>query len=158
MNSIFNEDFLEYLELLHKYSVRYILVGGLAVNIYGYRRSTGDMAIWIEPTIDNHSKLIQVHVDFKMQMGAMGELDNFLNTSEFDVFQFGGGFVKIDVMTACKGLDFNEAYNQANLVTIENVNIRVLHLNQLIEAKLASARFKDLDDVENLKQIHSSGS
>jgi len=57
MPDIFNQDFLEYIELLNKHNVEYVLVGGIAVNIYGYRRSTGDMDLFVNPTKENHLKL-----------------------------------------------------------------------------------------------------
>ncbi len=44
---IFNEDFQDFIELLNKYDVEYMLVGGYAVIIRGYSRSTGDMDIWV---------------------------------------------------------------------------------------------------------------
>ena len=42
-NNISNVDFLEFLQLLEKYKINYILVGGYAVVLHGYVRSTGDI-------------------------------------------------------------------------------------------------------------------
>ena len=42
-NNIFNIDFLDFLELLEKHNVDFLLVGGYAVILHGYVRSTGDM-------------------------------------------------------------------------------------------------------------------
>ena len=39
-------DFKEFIQLLNKNEVEYLLVGGYAVVIYGYVRATGDMDIW----------------------------------------------------------------------------------------------------------------
>jgi len=50
MADIFNNDFLEYIDLLNKHNVEYLLVGGMAVNLHGYRRATGDMDIFVNPT------------------------------------------------------------------------------------------------------------
>ena len=41
MPNLFNIDFLEFLELLSKHQVDYILVGGYAVILHGYGRSRG---------------------------------------------------------------------------------------------------------------------
>lgn len=54
MSHIFNEDFKDFLSMLNKHSVRYILVGGFAVILHGYSRTTGDMDIWVERTKDNY--------------------------------------------------------------------------------------------------------
>ena len=72
MLNIFNADFKEYIETLNKYQVKYMLVGGLAVNIYGYRRSTGDMDIFVKADSENHIKLRRVHAEFGMQYGRNG--------------------------------------------------------------------------------------
>ena len=48
MANIFNEDFRDFLLMLNKHEVKYILVGGFAVILHGYSRTTGDMDIWVE--------------------------------------------------------------------------------------------------------------
>ena len=40
-------DFKEFLRLLDKHDVEYLLIGGYAVGYYGYPRSTNDMDIWV---------------------------------------------------------------------------------------------------------------
>ena len=50
MPNLFNYDFLEFLELLEKYKVEFLLVGGYAVILHGYVRSTGDLDLWINKT------------------------------------------------------------------------------------------------------------
>jgi hypothetical protein len=39
-----------------KHKVKYITIGGFAVNIYGYNRNTGDLDILIEDSIENRKK------------------------------------------------------------------------------------------------------
>lgn len=48
---ILNEIFSDFLKLLVKHNVKYVLVGGWAVIFEGYSRTTGDMDILIEPTV-----------------------------------------------------------------------------------------------------------
>ena len=55
-------------------------------------------------------------------------------------------------MTGCKGLVFEETFHTAQWITFENLPVRVISLDQLIEAKKASGRYKDLDDTEKLSQ------
>ena len=45
---IFNPDFREFIELLNKHNVRYLLIGGYAVAIHGHPRYTKDLDIWIQ--------------------------------------------------------------------------------------------------------------
>jgi len=38
-----NENFIDFIKLLNKHEVKYVLVGGWAVIFEGYSRTTGDM-------------------------------------------------------------------------------------------------------------------
>jgi len=155
-NNIFNRDFVEYIELLNKYDVEYMLVGGMAVNVYGYRRTTGDMDLFVNPTEENHSKLKKVHIDFGMHMGEMAFVNNFLDTKKYDVYTFGASPVQIDLMTACKGVDFDDAYKNIIKAKIDDaIEVKVIQFNQLIESKKASARTRDKADIEELIKIKS---
>ncbi len=149
---MFDDDFLEYIIHLNNHEVEYVLIGGLAVNIHGFKRSTGTMDVFVNITKENHEKLKRVHVDFRMPMGKMISFENFQNSKDYDVFRFGGGIYHIDVLTVCKGLDFEETYRASIESVFEGIKIRVVHLNQLIQAKEASGRYKDLEDVKQLKK------
>lgn len=154
INNIFNDDFIDYIKLLNRHEVEYMLVGGMAVNFYGYRRSTGDMDLFVNPTEENHIKLRRVHAEFGMHMGEMEILSNFLDTSKFDVYTFGVSPVQIDIMTKCKGIDFNEAYKSVVAIKIDtDFEIKLIHYEQLIAAKQASGRTRDKADIEQLEQV-----
>ena len=150
MGNIFNEDFTDFLNALNNNRVDYILVGGYSVIIHGYNRTTGDMDIWVRKTLDNYTKLVAAFQEFKMPVFDMSEI-NFLNNQEMDVFSFGRPPVSIDIMTAVKGVDFEESFSQAILAEVDEITVRVIHMNQLVQAKKAASRFKDLDDLDNLK-------
>ena len=150
MGNIFNEDFTDFLNEINNNRVDYILVGGYSVIIHGYNRTTGDMDIWVRKTLDNYTKLVAAFQEFKMPVFDMSEI-NFLNNQEMDVFSFGRPPVSIDIMTAVKGVDFEESFSQAILAEVDEITVRVIHMNQLVQAKKAASRFKDLDDLDNLK-------
>jgi len=42
------KDFLDFIRLCNQYSVKYLVIGGYAVSIHGYPRSTKDMDVCIE--------------------------------------------------------------------------------------------------------------
>ena len=46
-------NFKEFLESLNSERVKYLLVGGFAVNHYGYIRSTKDLDVWISVDASN---------------------------------------------------------------------------------------------------------
>ena len=57
-------DFKEFLKSLDARSARYLLIGGYAVNAYGYVRNTLDMDIWIASDPDNLRRVLQAIRDF----------------------------------------------------------------------------------------------
>jgi hypothetical protein len=149
MANLFNDDFREFIEALNKESVEYILVGGYAVILHGYRRVTGDMDIWVKRTKENYLKLTNAFTKFRLPVFDMTE-EKFLDAETTDVFTFGRPPTSIDIITKLKGVEFDEAFSQAAQYDEEGIFIRFIHLNNLIEAKKAAGRHKDLDDIEKL--------
>jgi hypothetical protein len=149
MSNIFNEDFRDFLNALNDAEVKYILVGGFSVILHGYSRTTGDMDIWVERTHENYQKIKLAFFHFGMPVFDMTE-DNFLHHKIWDVFTFGVPPSAIDLMLKVKGLDFTTTYGNATIFVEDELEIRVIHKDDLIKAKKASARPKDLDDLENL--------
>ncbi len=149
MSNLFNQDFQDFIEALNKANVEYILVGGYSVIIHGYSRNTGDMDIWVNKTEDNYKKILVAFKLFQMPLFDM-TLDKFLAT-DTDVFRFGLPPSRIDLMTSVLGLSFNEAYKKSSIYKEEGFDVRVIHINDLKTAKQASARPRDINDLENLK-------
>lgn len=149
MANIFNDDFRDFIQALNKNAVEYILVGGYAVILHGYRRATGDMDIWVNRTKENYSRLTNAFDEFGLPVFDMTE-KKFLDADTADVFSFGRPPVSIDIITKLKGVEFDDASSQAMQFDENGLVIRFIHLNNLIEAKKAAGRHKDLDDIEKL--------
>ncbi len=147
-NNIFNTDFFEFLMLLEKNEVRYMLVGGYAVILHGYVRSTGDIDLWVEKTETNFEKLKQVYNKFGAPIFPKSE---FLQ-DKFDVWSIGNSPSKIEILTNVDGLVFEESYYKKVYIEVENVTIPYIDFEDLIKNKLASGRHKDLADIEQLKK------
>lgn len=149
MGNIFKEDFRDFINCLNDYDVKYILVGGYSVILHGYTRTTGDMDIWVKRTLLNYNRIKMAFLHFGMPVFDMTE-DAFLNNNELDVFTFGRAPTLIDMMVAVKGMDFDECYNNSVFFEEDGLQVRTIHLTNLIAAKKASGRAKDINDLENL--------
>ncbi len=149
MGNIFNKDFRDFITELNIAEVKYILIGGFAVILHGYSRTTGDMDIWVDRTAENYILLKNAFLKFGMPVFDMTE-SNFLNHSNWDVFTFGVPPVAIDIMINVRGLDFDICYKRSVLFEEDGLFIRTIHYKNLVEAKIASARPKDLNDLQNL--------
>lgn len=151
MADIFQEDFRDFLKSLSDHKVKYILVGGMAVILHGHARVTGDMDIWVECKLENYERLVKAFHQFGMPIFDM-TAERFLNNKEQDVFSFGRNPVGIDIMTAVKGLDFDDTYQLSTIYEDDGLPIRMIHINHLIQAKRAAGRLKDLDDINQLQK------
>lgn len=148
MANLFNQDFQDFIEALNETGVEYILVGGYAVILHGYIRSTADMDVWVNKTGNNYSKLKKAFHLFGAPIFSQQE---FLG-DEFDVWGIGIEPNRIEVLNNVKGVEFSEAFPFCKTFTQNNVAVNYIHLTHLIQAKEAAGRFKDKDDIEQLKR------
>lgn len=79
--NIFHDEHLELLKVLLKHEVNFLLVGGVAVNFYGYSRPTGDLDVWLEPTNTNKTKLI----NSLKEIGILAEDIELINQRDFTI-------------------------------------------------------------------------
>lgn len=149
---ILNEIFSDFLKLLVKHNVKYVLVGGWAVIFEGYSRTTGDMDILIEPTEENAIKILSVLKDFFGSTIGFSK-DDFSKVD--NVIMMGMEPHRIDILTSISGVSFQEAFSNSKLYIDEDLEIRCIHINELIRNKEASGRLKDLADANYLKRIRS---
>jgi hypothetical protein len=134
--------------------VKYLTIGGFAVNIYGYGRNTGDIDIYIEDSLDNRKNLREA-----LKQLGIGDFEN-INTMQFipgwtDItLNFN---LRLDIMTSVKGLEnssFEQLLAQAYIVEINETPVYFLDYNNLIKAKKAANRPKDILDIEELEKIN----
>jgi len=68
MDTVFNDNFREFIQALNDHKVEYLLVGGYAVILHGYRRVTGDMDIWVNRIREKYSKLFKAFSQFGLSV------------------------------------------------------------------------------------------
>jgi hypothetical protein len=61
---IFEQDFIDFIELLNQHQVAYMVVGAHALAFHGRPRHTGDLDICIKPSKENAAKMVVVLNDF----------------------------------------------------------------------------------------------
>lgn len=152
MGNIFYEDFRDFIKALSQNDVEYMLVGGYSVILHGHPRTTGDMDIWVNRTQSNYKKLRKAFETFGMDVFDMTE-ENFLHHTNWDVFSFGRPPVSIDIMIKVKGLKFDDAFKNSNMFSEDGLKVRVIDYKDLVKAKKASNRPKDIDDLNNLSKL-----
>lgn len=152
---LYNEEFLRLINSFEKHQVKYLVVGGFAVNKYGYNRTTGDVDFYLQDSMDNRKNLVNALDD--MQYGRFEELLRVPLIAGYCEIMMDNG-IYADLMSEIPGLDkndFEKQYSDAQVEMINNVTVRFIHYNDLIKNKRATGRNKDLLDIEELKKINS---
>jgi hypothetical protein len=140
-------EFREFLACLNRAGVEYLLVGGYAVNHYGYHRFTEDIDFWIAVSDENFDRLLAAIRQFFGE--DLAGLDKqFLQNHE--ALFLGGVPNKIEVFKHASGLEFSEAYPHRVETTIDGEPVKMICLTDLKKNKRASGRNKDLADLDNL--------
>jgi hypothetical protein len=150
-----NKDFLDFIELLNKHKVAYMVVGGYAVGLHGHPRYTGDLDVWIEKSDKNVEHLLLVIKDFG---GPLAEIDknmllqNATKTNPSPGISFGREPIRIEVITAIDGVTFGDCLTRAMTKEIVGIPLRYIHYDDLIKNKLSTGRTKDRADIEELEK------
>jgi hypothetical protein len=145
---MWSRDFKEFVGLLNRHGVEYLLIGGYALGIHGYPRYTGDLDIWVRPAAENARKLVAVMADFGLESLGLRETD-FAESG--NVIQLGQPPFRIDLITQPDGVDFEECFQRRIVVEYDGVTLPVIGLEDFKRNKQASGRPKDLFDLASLQ-------
>ena len=136
-----------------KYGLSYIMVGGFAVNLHGFNRTTADIDIWIKDTTKNRGALRKVLIDIGYP--DLPQIQTIDFVPGWTTFYLSAG-LELDVMTFLSGFEqdtFDDCFKYASIAHIFELEIPFLHINQLLEEKRKTNRPKDQIDVIELEKI-----
>lgn len=150
---VYNNEVLNLWRILNRYGVRYILIGGFAVNLHKYYRTTADIDLYIEDTYLNREQLGKALEE--MNISSKEIIARMQFVPGWSIMHMQNGF-PLDLMTSVKGLEdlsFDECYTLASIAEVEDVKVKFLHFNHLIQSKKAANRLKDQIDIMALEEI-----
>jgi predicted nucleotidyltransferase len=143
------------LERLTEAEIHFVLVGGLAVNAWGYLRATQDVDVVPDPSRENLAKLDSLLRELGGKVDVGGRL---LDSSAISTFLKTGDrtlvITELGQVDVLQGLPQIPAFavldSEASDVNIEGLSVRVCSLDHLRAMKQASERPRDRDDLEAL--------
>jgi len=144
-----DQNFKGFVELLNRHKVEYLIIGGYAVIAHGYPRSTGDLDVWINPTVPNAKKVLHVLKDFGFGRLKITEKDL---TTKGTILQFGYVPLRIDVITAIEGVEFESAFPRRFTKRFSGNIINFISKQDLMTNKAQVGRHQDLADLEKLTE------
>lgn len=153
---LLHPEFVLFLSCAKKNNLRYLLIGGYAVNYYGYNRNTHDLDVWIAPTVENRDAFINTLRCMNYSEGEVAPLYNEDFTFPFKA-DIGSPGADIDILTFVDDkISFDEAEKDKVVFEIEDgFSINFVPYNFLKSMKLKAARDKDLWDVARLEEIRN---
>ena len=140
------EDFKDFIKFLNEYKVRYLLVGGWAVGIYGNPRATKDIDFFIAIDDENIHNLLKVLKKFGTPIVEKGVFQEKGN-----VFRMGRSPIQIYIINEASGINFEDCYKKRNVIKTDEIDISVISKEDLIRNKQASGRHRDLVDIESFE-------
>ncbi|MBC7889608.1 MAG: hypothetical protein H7Z13_17170 [Ferruginibacter sp.] len=126
-----------------------MVIGGFAVSIHGYPRTTKVLDICINKTEENAGKLIAILNDFGF--GSLNFKEEDFLKDEI-IAQLGYPPIRIDILNDLNGIDFNFAYENKRIVNMNGILTNFIGYNELLINKERAGRDQDLLDIKKLKE------
>lgn len=138
----------ELIGLLNSHGVEYLILGAPSLAFHARPRFTGDLDIFIRPTVENAAKVIEVLNKFGF--GELGVTVSDFTTPE-QIIQLGRPPNRIDILTSLSGVSTDEAFANKVGAVLDKLPICFLSKKLLIANKRAVGRPQDLADLAELE-------
>ena len=148
---------------LQEKEVRYLLIGGVAVNLWGIERATGDIDLALAMDTSNILKFVEAVKELGFipkvpvkpeEFADPGKRKEWQESKNMKVFSFqhpDNPFVLIDVMIN-NPLDFEEMYRRRVTIEEKGTKLTVAAVDDLIKLKEIAGRAQDFCDIEALRK------
>lgn len=149
-------DFKELLSIFNAHNIKYLVVGGYAVGFHSQPRATKDLDIFVRPDLENARAVYAALAQFGAPLGSL-KPEDFLDRR--GIFRMGHAPVMIEILPAIEGVEFDEAWERRVQVLIDaesSLSAPMISREDLITAKLASARPQDLADVDAIRKAEDA--
>lgn len=149
---------------LNDLGIDYLVVGGLAVNLFGVPRLTYDIDLMILLEQNNIKKLVAKLGQWGYKPKIPGDPMDFADDSKrnswiyekgMKAFNFFSGNLpvgEIDIVISSP-IPYEVLKRRAVEIQLQEIRIPVVSIHDLVELKLHAGRKQDLSDVEYLKVI-----
>jgi hypothetical protein len=157
---------LKICEVFNKHDLKCMIVGGTAVALHGYFRHSmnisgeiadkPDIDFWFNPTYENYFNLLNALSDLGQDVQKFREEQAPNPKKSFFKYVFED--FTLDLLPQIKApIKFRDSYKNREVVNIKGIDISFINLEDLLKDKEATSRPKDLNDVEQLKELNKDG-
>ena len=134
---------------LHRREAKFLVVGGFAVILLGYPRTTGDIDFLIEASPENEKKVLDALATLPDASARELEVGDI---AKYGVVRVADEII-VDLMAQASGIDYDEAKEHIVMRDIGGVPVPCADASLLLKMKQRSVREKDRADVYFLKNL-----
>ncbi|MDI6766872.1 MAG: nucleotidyltransferase [Bacteroidota bacterium] len=154
----------EVFESLNKNKVRYLVVGGVAVNLHGIPRMTYDLDLMIALDKENIHKTwvtlndigfvprVPIVENDLLNQTRRLELKEKENMLVISFFRGSREFNVVDFFID-NPIDFDSCYQHMKKIKIDLIDVPLINIRDLIALKKLSNRKQDIDDINSLTSL-----
>ncbi|HMD98892.1 MAG TPA: DUF6036 family nucleotidyltransferase [Terriglobia bacterium] len=150
------QDYKDLLSAFNAHGVKYLIVGGYAVSFHAQPRATRDIDLFIRADPANARAAYAALTEFGAPLQNI-RLEDLADRNGF--IRFGREPRGIDILPDIPGVDFDAAWErrvEGVIDTKSGLKAFFISKDDLITAKLASRRTRDLADVEAIREAAES--
>lgn len=118
------KDFKEFLRLLNSNGVEYLLIGGYAVGIHGYVKTTNDLDIWVNVHPENATRIDRALLESGFASASLTP-ELFLSPN---IIRMGVPPNRIEILTSISGVEFDSCYAEKEIIHIDEMAVPVISL------------------------------
>jgi predicted nucleotidyltransferase len=153
----------EIFRVFQKHKVKYVIVGGIAVNLLGGMRSTADLDILVEMSDDNLKKIVRILRDQgyrvkppvdPMRIADIKTRKDWIEKKHMKAFNFykEDELKEVDLIIESP-VSYQEAKKSVERIKVDDLTLSVISIDKLIEMKKKTGRAIDKLDIEELTKI-----
>ena len=139
---------VEVCDRLNREGAHYVLVGAVAMQLWGTTRATRDIDILIEPTVENAERVLRALRE--VGFGFAGEWLAEEVAKKFVTII--GDSPRVDLFTRAWNLTYAQAAPSARVFDVDGIPIPAASIEHLIASK-RTGRLQDAADIEVLEEI-----
>ena len=147
MGSVSHQDFAEFIRILNRHRVRFVVIGGYAIAFHGLPRATDDVDVLIDRTEANVRRVEQALIEFA---GTAPKPHVFRQRR--GIVRIGGDPIHIDITTKVDGIQqFGPVWARRVRGDFLGELANYISMADLLRTKRAANRPKDQGDIEFLR-------
>lgn len=156
--------YLDFFRALDSARVRYLVVGGIAVNLHGINRLTADIDLMVALDAENLARFVPVAKQFQMKpvvpvavedLADASKVSDWIRTKHMLAFGLRPRNAEdptVDLLVKAS-LDFEDAYARRVTSQVGGLAVPVASIEDIIRMKTGTGRQKDEADVRSLKRL-----